>query len=163
MLRLDVDTQRAAEYLIRNLEVFEQNKILRPALKSAAEVFAAKGRMNLAARVGRGTRWPSRSKGILLRSITTSTRASRRKGRSAMAVAGFRREVGGIDGWYANFVDLGTQPRYTKDRNGKKDKYRGIMPANKFWTDARESEEGKATEILYNAIARAVERINSRR
>lgn len=158
MLRLDVDTQRAAEYLIRNLEVFEQNKILRPALKSAAEVFAAKGRINLAARIGRSIRWPSRSKGILLRSITTSTRASRRKGRSAMAVAGFRREVGGIDGWYANFVDLGTEPRYTKAG-----KYRGIMPANKFWTDARESEEGKATEILYDAIARAVERINSRR
>lgn len=156
MLRLDVDTQRAAQYLIRNLSRFEQNEALRPALTSAAKLFAARGRMNLAARIGVGIKHRSRSTGTLLRSITSAYRPTRKRGRSAMAVAGFRR---GLDGGnHSHLVDSGTGPRYTKSGA-----YRGIMPANWFWYDARESEERKATEILYDAIATAVDRINSRR
>ena len=155
MLRVDVDIQRAAEYLIRNLSRFEQNEALRPALTSAAKLFAARGRMNLASRIGVGIKHPSKSKGTLLRSITHAYRPTRKRGRSAMAVAGF-----GYGGNHAHLVDSGTQPRYTKKEPRR---YRGIMPANWFWYDARVSEEGKATEILYDAIATAVERINSRR
>jgi hypothetical protein len=37
------------------------------------------------------------------------------------------------------------------------------MPGNHFWSDAKESEEGRAMDAVYEGIRRAVDRINSRR
>ncbi|EXZ93202.1 hypothetical protein M065_4297 [Bacteroides fragilis str. Korea 419] len=36
------------------------------------------------------------------------------------------------------------------------------MPANRFWEDAKVSEEKKAMDALYAGIERAVQRINDR-
>lgn len=157
MIVLDSNIRQAAEYLISHLENFERKSVLRRGLTEAAKLFANRGRMNLASRIGRNIKHPSRSTGELLRSITTAYRASRRKGRTGMAVAGFRYERGKA-GYHAHLVDLGTGPRYTESGA-----YRGVMPANYFWWDAREDEERNAQEVMYEAIRSAVEEINARK
>lgn len=153
MFVIDQNIQDAANYLIRHLQGFEQNRALKTGLVEASKIFAAKGRMNLASRIGRNIKHKSRSTGELLRSITHAYRSSRRKGRSGTAVAGFR-----AGGQHSHLVDAGTKHRYTKSN-----KDRGIMPANWFWTDAREQEASKAQEVLYDSIRRAVDEINARR
>lgn len=156
MFVIDQNIQDAANYLIRHLQGFEQNRALKTGLVEASKIFAAKGRMNLASRIGRNIKHKSRSTGELLRSITHAYRSSRGKGRSGTAVAGFR-----AGGQHSHLVDSGTRPRYTKSRENRK--YRGIMPANWFWWDAREQEASKAQEVLYDSIRRAVDEINARR
>ena len=37
-----------------------------------------------------------------------------------------------------------------------------IMPANRFWSDTKVSEEGRAMSALYQGVQRAVQRINNR-
>lgn len=132
-------------YLVRNLEEFEKDKAIRSGLRSAVNVFRTKGRSNLRSRLipGRITT------GHLMNSFTT--RVKRNK---LGALAGFDRPGGN----HAHLVDRGTKRRYTKSGA-----HRGIMPANRFWTDAKESEEGKAVQAVYNGVKKCVERINNRR
>jgi hypothetical protein len=77
-------------------------------------------------------------------------------------LTGFRRSTKWVQyenaGNHAHLVDLGTKPRYTKLGY-----YRGVMPANHFWTDAFASEKPKAVNLMMDAIKRNVERINARR
>lgn len=153
MFVIDQNIQDAANYLIRHLQGFEQNRALKTGLVEASKIFAAKGRMNLASRIGRNIKHKSRSTGELLRSITHAYRSSRRKGQSGTAVAGFL-----AGGQHSHLVDSGTKPRYHKSGH-----YTGIMPANRFWWDAREQEASKAQEVLYDSISRAVDEINARR
>lgn len=60
-------------------------------------------------------------------------------------------------GHHAHLVDLGTRRRSTK--SGKN---RGIMPANYFWSDARQSEERSAMQEILHGIEMAIQRIQSR-
>lgn len=150
MLKVDLQTQQAVQYLIQNLETFERNKALREGLRDAAKIFEREGRSNLlSAATGIAT-------GEMLRGINSRVRVSRKA--SEPTVVGFRRPRGNL----AHLVDLGSKPRYYETKNGKK-KYVGRMPANYFFTDARTEGEKPAMDAIYDGIQRAIDRINSGR
>lgn len=150
MLVVDLQTQQAVEYLIRNLEKFEQNKALREGLSGAAKIFYTLGRRNL---LSSSTGIKS---GALLSSITSRVRVNRKTGEPT--VVGFERPRGNL----AHLVDLGSKDRYYTTKRGKK-KYVGRMPANYFFTDARVEGEKPATDAIIDGIQRAINRINSGR
>ena len=140
-------------YLVRNLEGFEQNKAIKSGLRSAMNVFKRKGQMNLRDRM----LYHGRHTYALENSFLNHIKRNKLRG-----LTGFRRSTKWVQyeyaGNHAHLVDLGTKPRYTKLGY-----YRGVMPANHFWTDAFASEEPKAVNIMMDAIKRNVERINARR
>ena len=140
-------------YLVRNLEGFEQNKAIKSGLRSAMNVFMRKGQMNLRDRM----LYHGRHTYALENSFLNHIKRNKLGG-----LTGFRRSTKWVQyenaGNHAHLVDLGTKPRYTK-----RGYYRGVMPANHFWTDAFASEEPKAVNIMMDAIKRNVERINARR
>lgn len=137
--------REAALYLVDQLETFEKDKAIKSGLRSAVNVFRVKGRSNLRSRLlhhGKQTNH-------LMNSFT-----NRVKRNKLGALSGFDRPGGN----HSHLVDAGTKRRYTKDGRN-----RGIMKANKFWSDAVASEEGKAIDVLYKGVERAVQRINNRR
>ena len=140
-------------YLVRNLEGFEQNKAIKSGLRSALNVFKRKGQMNLRDRM----LYHGRHTYALENSFLNHIKRNKLGG-----LTGFRRSTKWVQyenaGNHAHLVDLGTKPRYTKLGY-----YRGVMPANHFWTDAFSSEEPKAVNLMMEAIKRNVERINARR
>ena len=140
-------------YLVRNLEGFEQNKAIKSGLRSALNVFKRKGQMNLRDRM----LYHGRHTYALENSFLNHIKRNKLGG-----LTGFRRSTKWIQyenaGNHAHLVDLGTKPRYTKLGY-----YRGVMPANHFWTDAFSSEKPKAINLMMDAIKRNVERINARR
>ena len=140
-------------YLVRNLEGFEQNKAIKSGLRSALNVFKRKGQMNLRDRM----LYHGRHTYALENSFLNHIKRNKLGG-----LTGFRRSTKWIQyenaGNHAHLVDLGTKPRYTKLGY-----YRGVMPANHFWTDAFTTEEPKAVNLMMDAIKRNVERINARR
>ena len=140
-------------YLVRNLEGFEQNKAIKSGLRSAMNVFKRKGQMNLRDRM----LYHGRHTYALENSFLNHIKRNKLGG-----LTGFRRSTKWIQyeyaGNHAHLVDLGTKPRYTKLGY-----YRGVMPANHFWTDAFSSEKPKAINLMMDAIKRNVERINARR
>lgn len=140
-------------YLVRNLEGFEQNKAIKSGLRSALNVFKRKGQMNLRDRM----LYHGRHTYALENSFLNHIKRNKLGG-----LTGFRRSTKWVQyenaGNHAHLVDLGTKPRYTKLGY-----YRGVMPANHFWTDAFSSEKPKAINLMMDAIKRNVERINARR
>lgn len=140
-------------YLVRNLEGFEQNKAIKSGLRSAMNVFKRKGQMNLRDRM----LYHGRHTYALENSFLNHIKRNKLGG-----LTGFRRSTKWVQyeyaGNHAHLVDLGTKPRYTKLGY-----YRGVMPANHFWTDAFASEKPKAVNLMMDAIKRNVERINARR
>ena len=140
-------------YLVRNLEGFEQNKAIKSGLRAALNVFKRKGQMNLRDRMLYHGRHTYAHENSFLNHI---------KRNKLGGLTGFRRSTKWIQyeyaGNHAHLVDLGTKPRYTKLGY-----YRGVMPANHFWTDAFSSEKPKAINLMMEAIKRNVERINARR
>lgn len=140
-------------YLVRNLEGFEQNKAIKSGLRSAMNVFKRKGQMNLRDRM----LYHGKHTYALENSFLNHIKRNKLGG-----LTGFRRSTKWVQyeyaGNHAHLVDLGTKPRYTKLGY-----YRGVMPANHFWTDAFASEEPKAVNLMMDAIKRNVERINARR
>lgn len=132
------------QYLIDNLEDFEKDKAIRSGLRSAVNVFRVKGRANLRSRLLRHGKQTNH----LMNSFT-----NRVKRNKFGALAGFDRPGGN----HSHLVDSGTKVRRTKSGAN-----RGIMPANRFWSDAKVSEEGRAMSALYQGVQRAVQRINSR-
>lgn len=131
-------------YLVYNLGDFEKDKAIRSGLRSAANIFRAKGRTNLRSRL----LYHGKQTSHLMNSFT-----NRVKRNKLGALSGFDRPGGN----HAHLVDSGTKPRRTKGGVN-----RGIMPANRFWSDARVSEENKAIDALYKGVQRAVQRINNR-
>lgn len=73
----------------------------------------------------------------------------RAKRRQPGALAGFRRGQGG--GNHAHLVDLGTKRRYTK-----LGKNRGVMPANRFWTQTKQSASSVASRYVLRGLEEAV-------
>ena len=132
------------QYLVDNLEDFEKDKAIKSGLRSAVNVFRIKGRSNLRARILRHGKQTNH----LMNSFT-----NRVKRNKLGALAGFDRPGGN----HAHLVDSGTKVRTTKGGAN-----RGVMPANKFWSDAKVSEESKAVSALYKGVRRAVQRINNR-
>ncbi len=74
-----------------------------------------------------------------------------KRGRMA-SYAGFRRGRDG--GNHAHLVDQGTVARYT--RRGA---YRGVMPANRFWTTTRMSERANVEEKVLRGLRLALSTI----
>jgi hypothetical protein len=142
-----------ALYLVRNLDEFDQNKALKNGLRAALNIFKRKGQMNLKERM----LYHGKHTYALENSFLTRIKRNKLGG-----LSGFRRSTKWVQysnaGNHAHLVDLGTKPRYTKSGA-----YRGIMPANHFWTDAFASEKSRAVNVMYDAIKRNVERINARR
>jgi len=149
-------------YLVRNLEGFEQNKAIKSGLRSAMNVFKRKGQMNLRDRM----LYHGKHTYALENSFLNHIKRNKLGG-----LSGFRRSTKWVQyeyaGNHAHWVDRGTKARYTtgKGKTGKVPAgvYRGIMPANHFWTDAFTTEEPKAVNLMMDAIKRNVERINARR
>lgn len=132
------------QYFIYNLENFEKDKAIRSGLRSAVNVFRVKGRANLRSRILRHGKQTNH----LMNSFT-----NRVKRNKLGVLSGFARPGGN----HAHLVDSGTKVRRTKGGAN-----RGIMPANRFWSDAKVSEENKAMDALYKGVQRAVQRINNR-
>lgn len=145
MIKVSVVDRENVQYLVRNLEDFEKDKAVKSGLRAASNVFRVKGRSNLRSRLlhhGKQTNH-------LMNSFTTKVKRNK-----LGALAGFDRPGGN----HAHLVDRGTKRRYTKDGRN-----RGIMPGNRFWSDAQETEEGKAMQAIYQGIQKVVQRINERR
>ena len=141
MIVVDIQTRQAAEYLVHSLDAFEQQKAIKVGMLRAAKVFSRRGRGNLRSRLkGKG-------KGNLLGAFGVVYRKQ-----YVMSLAGYTGR-----GHHAHLVDLGTRRRSTK--SGKN---RGIMPANYFWSDARQSEERSAMQEILHGIEMAIQRIQSR-
>lgn len=132
------------QYLVDNLEDFEKDKAIKSGLRSAVNVFRVKGRANLRSRL----LYHGKQTNHLMNSFT-----NRVKRNKLGALAGFDRPGGN----HAHLVDAGTKVRTTKGGAN-----RGIMPANRFWSDAKVSEENRAMSALYQGVQKAVQRINNR-
>ena len=145
MIQVSIIDKENLQYLVSNLEDFERDKALKSGLRAAANVFRAKGRSNLRARLlhhGKQTNH-------LMNSFTTRVKRSK-----TGALAGFDRPGGN----HAHLVDKGTKRRYIKSGST-----RGVMPDNRFWSDAKETEERKAMQAIYEGVQKVVQRINERR
>lgn len=145
MIQVTAIDRENIQYLVRNLEDFEKDKAVKSGLRAAVNVFRVKGRSNLRARLlhhGKQTNH-------LMNSFTT--RVKRNK---LGALSGFDRPGGN----HAHLVDRGTKRRYTKAGMN-----RGVMPGNRFWDDAKQTEENKAIQAIYQGVQKAVQRINERR
>lgn len=144
MIEIKLIERENIQYLIRGLEDFEKDKAIKSGLRSAVNVFRIKGRANLRSRTLRHGKQTNH----LMNSFT-----NRVKRNKLGALSGFDRPGGN----HAHLVDSGTKVRKTKSGAS-----RGIMPANHFWSDAKTSEEGKATEAMYKGVQSAIQRINNR-
>lgn len=155
MLKVDLQTEQAIQYLTQNLTQFARNKAIREGLGSAAKVFESYGRANLAVRME-----GKYATGATLRSFRTRVTIGRKSDGGPTAVAGLHWP----EGYKAHWLDLGTEERFHKKigKNGKR-KSVGRMPANYFFTDARTEGEKPAMDAIYDGIQRAIDRINSGR
>lgn len=161
-MEIESDIQQVVAYLTRELNELERAQAVKRGLTDATKVFVARGRLNLAARLKPDTR----GKGNLMRAFRTAFDR-----RSTTAYAGFREKRGrsrysytsaeaqsGAGAPHAHLVDLGSGPRFTK----RDHIYRGIMPANYFWRDARISEEENAYDAIYRGVREVVSKIQAK-
>lgn len=147
----EIEVQQVVEFLTKELSNIDQKKAVRRGLMSAARIFVARGKLNLHARLmGHG------GVGNLMSAARTLWREA-----SDTAYAGFRsaERLKSRSKWgnHAHLVDMGSGPRYTKSGA-----YRGVMPANYFWTDARISEEEKAADAIYDGVQQAINQMQAK-
>lgn len=145
MIQVSVIDKENIQYLVRNLEDFEKDKALRSGLRAAVNIFRVRGRSNLRSRL--------LHHGVQTNHLMNSF-SSRVKRNKLGALAGFDRPGGN----HSHLVDRGTKRRYTKAGLN-----RGVMPGNRFWSDAEKTEESRAMQAVYEGTQKAVQRINSRR
>lgn len=143
MIIVDLQTRQAVEYLTRGLDTFTKNSAVQEGLSNAARVFMRRGKSNLRGRIIR----PDKGTGGLIDSFRVVYRRQ-----YVMSLAGYSSL-----GRHAHLVDLGTKKRSTKAGLN-----RGVMPANYFWSDARNSEEQTAMSAMVQGIEIAISRINNR-
>jgi hypothetical protein len=145
MIKVSVIDKENIQYLVRSLEDFEKDKAIKSGLRAAINIFRVRGRSNLRSRLlhhGKQTNH-------LMNSF-----ANRLKRNKLGALAGFDRPGGN----HSHLVDRGTKRRYTKAGLN-----RGVMPGNRFWSDAEKTEESRAMQAVYDGTQKAVQRINMRR
>ena len=147
----ELEVQQVVEFLTRDLANIDQKKAVRRGVMNASRVFVARGKLNLHERLkGHG------GVGNLMRSARTLWRQT-----SLTAYAGFywteRLKHRSVWGNHAHLVDMGSGPRYTESGA-----YRGIMPANYFWYDARISEEAKAVDAIYDGVQQAINQMQAK-
>lgn len=132
------------EGVARRLEQLPQilhSAPVRKGLRASARILVEVGRSRLR----------SRSKGYQKGRLERSMRV-RVKKRKSGALAGFVRGKGG--GNHAHLVDRGTKARYTR-----KGHYRGVMPANYFWTSTKQSESRRAADAVIRGLREATARL----
>lgn len=100
MIDVSIIDRENIQYLINGLEDFEKDKAVKSGLRSAMNVFRARGKNNLRSRL----LFHGRHTGHLMNSFTT-----RIKRRKLGGLAGFDRPGGN----HAHLVDMGTKRRYT--------------------------------------------------
>lgn len=130
-------------WLVKQLDDFEKDKVIRGGLLAAAGVYKAVGRRLLKARMKR----PEGVNGNLLKSFHR-----RVKRRRLGVLAGFNLP----EGSHAHLVDQGTTLRQTKTHDT------GMMPALYFWKDARQSD-ARAIERISEAVRKKIQQINEKR
>lgn len=144
MIIVDLQTRQVVEYLTRSLDEFTKNEAIKSGLQDAARIFSRGGKSNLR---GRLSNRPHKGVGNLMGAFGVIYRRQ-----YVMSLAGYTGR-----GRHAHLVDRGTKKRTTKAGLN-----RGVMPANYFWTDARNSEEQTAMSALTQGIETAIMRINNR-
>lgn len=147
----ELEVQQVIDFLTEELSNMERKKVVKRGLMGAARIFIAKGKLNLHNRLlGHG------GVGNLMRSARALWRQA-----NVTAYAGFinteRLKSRAVWGNHAHLVDLGSGPRYTKSGA-----YRGEMPANYFWYDARVSEESKAVDAIYDGVQLAIAQMQAK-
>lgn len=174
MFTLTVQGAAEIERRVAELSDLESSKAVRAGLRSGGRLLARRGKERLSERVkyvesnyrakGREeSRW---RQSIRRRELSNHRRLAvaagnlynsflvRVKRRSLGALVGFTKK-----GHHAHLVDLGTTERYTK--SGRK--LRGVMPANRFWSDTAEQDWRDAMNKVMEGIDRAIYRIMLRR
>ena len=125
---------------LSELEKADQGTSIQRALKQASLVIQNAGKSNLATRNKVKT-------GNLKKSF--SIKVVKKK---AYALSGFKRPKGA----HAHLVDKGTAKRYYQGHS------RGEVKGSKFWTDAVQTNGGKAMQTLIDAIYKSIAEITRR-
>jgi len=143
-----IDIERI-KHVVSQLADIDKDMAVRSGLGAAGNVFRAGGIRRLKSRLlGSTAKTKKREPGNLLNSMT-----KRVKKRKPGVLIGFLSPIGN----HAHLVDMGTKDRYTR-----KGKYSGRMPANRFFSDTKIQDEGKAFQKLNDGIQRAITRIQNR-
>ncbi len=142
-LRVTTISIERVEAAVSGLLDIDKDRAIRAGLRSMSNTLVTGGKRRLKVRLknSKGT------KGNLYQAFKV-----RVKKRKLGALAGFN-----FRGHHSHLVDMGTTKRYDKRGNS-----RGIMPANSFWTDTAREDWSLASERLFAAIDRAVNRIIER-
>ena len=138
----------AVNYLVRNLEDFEKDKVVRGGLGAAGAVFKTGGQRRLKERMKR--------RGGVTGNLLGSFKVRVKRKRPGVLI-GFRQGKSG--GNHAHLIDQGTTDRYWRTPR----KATGRVVGNAFWTDTRSQDYPQAMDKLYAGIERAVNRITERR
>lgn len=148
----DLEVQQVIDYLTQAASELDRNKAVKRGLVDAAKIFVSRGRLNLQTRLmGHG------GVGNLMRAFRTQFRK-----KTTTAYAGFYEKAWTPTGAtsyapHAHLVDLGTGPRYTK-----KGEYRGVMPPNLFWHDARITEEQRASDAIIKGVQQCIDQMQAK-
>lgn len=142
-IQIDILNECALDAMTAGLSAIDRDRAVRSGLARGGGVLARGGRQRLRQRMES----PRGRTGNLLRSFTV--RVKRRKPGVLVGFAGGR---GG--GQHAHLVDLGTVRR-RHPLTGTS----GTMPANRFWSDTRSGDMGRAQEAIRDGLVRFVERV----
>lgn len=140
---LQVKNEDAIRYLVRSLDEFERNKVIRAGLASAGAYLRSQGADRLRMRM----RNPNGITGNLLESMHF-----RVKRRRLGVIVGFKRP----EGSHAHLIDEGTSERQSRYRKT------GKVKPTYFWTETKNEDQQDAWYMLEESIEKAVNRINNR-
>lgn len=150
----DLEVQQVIDYLTQAASELDRNKAVKRGLVDAAKIFVSRGRLNLQTRLmGHG------GVGNLMRAFRTQFRQ-----KTTTAYAGFYEKAWTPTGAtkfapHAHLVDLGTGERWTK---GNPKKWRGVMPPNLFWHDARITEEQRASDAIIKGVQQCIDQMQAK-
>lgn len=140
---LQIRDKEAVRYLLKELDSFDRNKIIKQGLRDAGGLFLKRGRARLKARMKN----PKGITGNLLRSMTLKVKRYK-----PGALVGFRYP----EGAHAWLIDEGTEERQSMYRRT------GRVKPTYFWTETKNVDQSAAWDILINSMEKAVNRINNR-
>lgn len=133
---------------ISEIDNFTADKEVRKGLKQGGRHLIKKGRQRLKSRMKSG---PKGVTGNLLRSFRAKVKRN-----NAGVITGFKGGKGG--GNHSWLVDKGT----TKKRTTRKGYNRGRVKGNKYWSETRANDTGKAMQLITDGLDRAISKLRSR-
>lgn len=140
---IQIRDKEAVKYLLRELEAFDRNKVIKKGLREAGGLFLKRGRTRLKARM----KSPKGVTGNLLRSMVLKVKKYK-----PGALVGFNYP----EGAHAWLIDEGTEDRQSMYRRT------GRVNPTYFWTETRNADQPAAWDTLVGSIENAVKRINNR-